>query len=194
MTIKDAEKITGLTNKSIRYYEEKGLIKVERNTENDYRNYTEEDIERLKLIKILRYIDFSVDEITAVFKSENLKDSLKDKLKQLEKEKDTYLEKQTICNSLLKDYKKKQFKKVVDDYCETINFLDSSEGEELRENILDILCPNLSSMLIQTLIFLAPIISLFINIYSKRWSAMFTNSILALLSACFLTTEWSHYL
>lgn len=34
MTIKDVEKITGLTAKSIRYYEDKGLLKVERNEEN----------------------------------------------------------------------------------------------------------------------------------------------------------------
>ena len=45
MTIKDAEKLTGLTIKSIRYYEEKGLINIERNNENDYRKYTEDDID-----------------------------------------------------------------------------------------------------------------------------------------------------
>lgn len=37
MQIKDVEKLTGLTAKSIRFYEAKGLIKVERNEENSYR-------------------------------------------------------------------------------------------------------------------------------------------------------------
>lgn len=36
MTIKDVEKRTGLTAKSIRYYESKGLITVARNDDNDY--------------------------------------------------------------------------------------------------------------------------------------------------------------
>lgn len=194
MTIKEVERTTGLTIKSIRYYEEKELIRIKRNEENDYRNYTEEDIERLKLIKILRYINLSVEEISTVLKNDSLPEVLKEKSKQLEKEKNTYLDKQAICNSLLKDYKKKGFKKVIDDYSETINFLDSPEGEDLKNNLLDILCPNLSNMIIQTLIFIAPIISLFINIYTQRWSAIFINSILALLSACFLTIEWIHYL
>ena len=61
MTIKEVSEKTNLTVKSIRYYEEKGLIKVNR-TDNDYRVYQEEDIKRLKLIKILRYLDFSIDE------------------------------------------------------------------------------------------------------------------------------------
>lgn len=63
MTIKDVKELTGLTIKSIRYYEEKGLVNIGRNKDNGYRNYTEEDIERLKLIKVLRYINFSVEEI-----------------------------------------------------------------------------------------------------------------------------------
>ena len=63
MTIKDAEKLTGLTAKSIRLYESKGLITVDRNEENDYRNYTEENINQLKRIKVYRYFDFSIDEI-----------------------------------------------------------------------------------------------------------------------------------
>ena len=100
MTIKDAEKLTGLTLKSIRYYEEKGLINIERNEENDYRNYTEEDIERLKLIKVLRYLDFSIEDISLMFKNDNVKESLTEKSKVLEKASSNYLEKQSICESL----------------------------------------------------------------------------------------------
>ena len=109
MTIKEAEKLTGLTIKSIRYYEEKGLINIERNDENDYRKYTEKDIERLKLIKVLRYINFSIEDIYFMLKDNNILESLKEKSKELGKESADYLEKQSICNSLLKDYKKKKF-------------------------------------------------------------------------------------
>ena len=69
MTIKDVEKITGLTAKSIRYYEDKGLIKVERNEENSYRTYSEANVERLKWIKLLRYLEFSIEEIRVFFET-----------------------------------------------------------------------------------------------------------------------------
>ena len=42
---------------------EKGLLKPARETENDYRDYTEEDVARLKTIAILRKLDLSVAEI-----------------------------------------------------------------------------------------------------------------------------------
>ena len=41
MRIKDVEQRTGLTRKSIRFYEAKGLLNVKR-TENTYRDYDEE--------------------------------------------------------------------------------------------------------------------------------------------------------
>ena len=63
MTIKEVEKLTGLTAKSIRYYEDKGLLTVERNEENDYRSYSEVEVNRLKKIKLLRYLEFSVEEV-----------------------------------------------------------------------------------------------------------------------------------
>ena len=63
MTIKDVEKLTGLTAKSIRYYESKHLITVARNKANSYRDYTEADVDRLRRIKLFRYLDFSVEEI-----------------------------------------------------------------------------------------------------------------------------------
>ena len=63
MRIKEVEQRTGLTAKAIRLYESKGLLKPARETENDYRDYTEEDVARLKTIAILRKLDLSVAEI-----------------------------------------------------------------------------------------------------------------------------------
>lgn len=62
MQIKEAEEQTGLTRKSIRHYEECGLIHVEK-LENGYKDYTENDIIILKKIKQLRILDFSIAEI-----------------------------------------------------------------------------------------------------------------------------------
>lgn len=193
MTIKDAEKVTGLTIKSIRYYEEKGLISVGRNKNNDYRNYTDEDIENLKLIKILRYINFSTEEISSMLESNDITKSLKIKSKQLEEESTSYLEKQKICESLIKDNKKKNFKHIIDEYSETINFLETDEAKELKKSLIDFLCPSLSSIIIQSLIYIAPIISLFINIYNNRIDALVLNSVIALICTFLLTYEWTHY-
>ena len=63
MRIKEVEQRTGLTAKAIRLYESKGLLKPARETENDYRDYTEEDVARLKTIAILRKLDVPVKTI-----------------------------------------------------------------------------------------------------------------------------------
>lgn len=193
MTIKDAEKLTGLTIKSIRYYEKKGLISIGRNEDNDYRNYTEEDIERLKLIKVLRYIDCSTDEISSILKNNDLTKSLKIKSKKLEEESNNYLEKQAICNALIKDNKKKNFKTLIDDYSESINFLETDEVKELKFSFIDALCPSLSSLIIQSLIFLGPILWLFVNIHNQKWNSLILSSILAIIATIFLSSEWIYY-
>ena len=62
MKINDVEKITGLTSKAIRLYESKGLIAVKRD-ENGYRNYSDDDVNTLKNIKLLRSVDISISDI-----------------------------------------------------------------------------------------------------------------------------------
>ncbi|HGI2107111.1 TPA: MerR family transcriptional regulator [Streptococcus agalactiae] len=53
---------TGLTRKAIEYYEEKGLINPQK-TENGYRDYSENDLEVLIQISLLRKLGISVTEI-----------------------------------------------------------------------------------------------------------------------------------
>ena len=54
MTIKEVEKRTGLTAKTIRYYEKEGLLQVKRDKNNSYRNYSEDDVLLLKKIKLFQ--------------------------------------------------------------------------------------------------------------------------------------------
>lgn len=70
MLIKEVCKITGLTKKAIEYYEEKGLIapKIE---DNGYRNFSEEDVKRLKEISLLRKLGLNIAEIRSVLDKEN---------------------------------------------------------------------------------------------------------------------------
>lgn len=48
MKIGQAAQLTGLTISNIRFYERKGLLEPERNDQSKYRNYSEQDIRRLK--------------------------------------------------------------------------------------------------------------------------------------------------
>ena len=63
VTIKEAEMQTGITKQNIRYYEKIGLLQPSREQENKYRNYSEEDIRRLKLIVLFRKLDMPLEEI-----------------------------------------------------------------------------------------------------------------------------------
>lgn len=62
MTIKEVEARTGLARANIRYYEEQGFFSAARG-ENGYRNYSEEDVDTLLKVKLLRQLGFSLDEI-----------------------------------------------------------------------------------------------------------------------------------
>ena len=62
MKIQQAEELAGISKKNIRFYEKEGLLNVTR-ADNGYREYSLEDVERLKLIKLLRKLDFSIENI-----------------------------------------------------------------------------------------------------------------------------------
>lgn len=66
MNIKVASERTGLTKKAIKYYEIEGLIIPSKNSENNYREYSESDIVKLNLIGALRMLDIPIAEIKKV--------------------------------------------------------------------------------------------------------------------------------
>src|SRR5712692_7848559 len=53
-TIEQVATRTGLTKRTLRYYEEVGLLPPTGRTEGNYRRYSEADIQRLEYIKKLR--------------------------------------------------------------------------------------------------------------------------------------------
>ncbi len=193
MTIKDVEKLTGLTAKSIRYYESKNLIAVARNEENSYRSYTEEDVNRLRWIKMFRYLDFSIEEIGKLLdmNEAEIKESLRQKADTFSKQKNLCDEKQALCLSLAKDYKREA--DVVEEYIDAIEFMVSDEMTELTEQIEDCLAPNLVSTIAGTFIFLAPVLWLFYNIKAERLDMLMANAILAIIGTAITTWNWIHY-
>lgn len=53
MKINEVEALVGIPKKNIRFYESEGLLKPERSS-NGYRDYSEEEAEILRRIKLLR--------------------------------------------------------------------------------------------------------------------------------------------
>lgn len=53
----------GLSLRTVRYYEEVGLVVPSGRTEGGFRLYTEDDIERLALVRQLKPLDFTLDEL-----------------------------------------------------------------------------------------------------------------------------------
>jgi len=62
MKIQELEHKTGLERPSIRFYEKEGLLNPKR-LENGYREYSQEDVELLKKIKLLRRLGMSIEKI-----------------------------------------------------------------------------------------------------------------------------------
>ena len=62
-SIQDVSKKTGLTAHTLRYYEKEGLISGVERTQGGFRQYTDEDLERLGLICCLKNTGMSIQEI-----------------------------------------------------------------------------------------------------------------------------------
>ena len=78
MNTKQVEELTGMSRQNIRYYERMGLLEPAREDGNAYRDYSEEDVRRLKLIKMLRMLDMSLKDIDDIINGNvSLKSSVK---------------------------------------------------------------------------------------------------------------------
>lgn len=74
---------TNLTKRTLRYYEEVGLLPPTGRTEGNYRRYSDEDIHRLEHIKKLRdLLGFSLADIRAMLEVDDERGILKEAYKQ----------------------------------------------------------------------------------------------------------------
>lgn len=87
--ISDFSKITNITVKALRYYDEEGILTPShRGEENSYRFYDENDFRKARLIQMLRTLDFSICEIKDILSgcenTEDLSYYLEEKKKMIE--------------------------------------------------------------------------------------------------------------
>jgi Cu(I)-responsive transcriptional regulator len=62
MNIGKAAKLSNQTIKAVRYYANIGLVKPQQNITTGYRDYTDDEVAKLKFIGKARKFDFSIDE------------------------------------------------------------------------------------------------------------------------------------
>jgi MerR family copper efflux transcriptional regulator len=74
VNISQAASRSGLPVKTLRYYEEIGLVHPGRMQGNDYRDYSETDVEHLRFLQRARAVGFSLDvcrELLDLYRDEN---------------------------------------------------------------------------------------------------------------------------
>lgn len=101
MKINEVERLIGITKKNIRFYEEQGLLNPNRNKENGYRDYNEDDIRTLEQIKLLRKLGLPLDEIRMMQAGRStIADSMRRHLVTLEREKQNLAQSEALCRQL----------------------------------------------------------------------------------------------
>lgn len=104
MKINEVEQTVGITKKNIRFYEDAGLLHPTRSS-NGYRDYSPENVETLKQIKLFRKLDLSLDEIRQLLQgSLTLEDSLKRHLIVLERRAKNLETVTAFCQKLLTEH------------------------------------------------------------------------------------------
>ncbi|MBD2866821.1 MerR family transcriptional regulator [Paenibacillus oceani] len=68
LAVKDIVRITGITTRTLHYYDRIGLLKPIHLAENGYRLYDRSSLEKLQTILFLKEMDFSLKEIAAILK------------------------------------------------------------------------------------------------------------------------------
>lgn len=70
-TTGEIAKLCGVTVRTVQYYDTRGVLIPSELTEGGRRLYSEEDLQKMKIICFLRSLDFSIDNISELFKEEN---------------------------------------------------------------------------------------------------------------------------
>lgn len=89
MNVKEAAKLAGVSERTLRYYEEKGLIQPERHADNGYRDYSQAVIDRARLIHSYRALHFSLKQTQLLLGASRAERAaiLKEQIETLEKRK-----------------------------------------------------------------------------------------------------------
>ena len=100
MNIQEVETRTRLTRANIRFYEKEGLVTPERQ-ENGYRNYSQDDVEALLRIKLLRELGFSLQAVGQIQRGElDFQEMLSQRIRETEQEERRLQSIRAVCTSM----------------------------------------------------------------------------------------------
>ena len=69
MLLREAAGEAGMTKRAVKYYEEEGLLSVEKDS-SGYRNYSKKDVERLKKISVYRKLGIGIRDIRRLLETD----------------------------------------------------------------------------------------------------------------------------
>lgn len=134
MNIKVASAKTGLTKKAIKYYKNEGLVYPSKNNENNYREYTDEDIVKLNLIGDSDTIQKSVRGIVSFAKSITENEETRKKFGEILSKTKTMLNSIGVTNNIFDDYLEilnENYKKIREKSKEMKREIDSAMKNEI---------------------------------------------------------------
>lgn len=112
MTTHEVEEMLSITKKTLIYYENEGLVKPARDS-NNYRNYNQEDVSRIKFILLLREMDVTIEEIKQIINDKkSIRDVLENKKDMIKKQ---HLDLENI-NERINNYIKRRKVKIAVDH------------------------------------------------------------------------------
>lgn len=192
MTIKEIESLSGMTRANIRFYESEGLLSPVRNP-NGYRDYSKNDLEVLKRIKLLRTLHISLEEIKSLHAGEQeLADTLDQHLKKLESEKEGIEKSQKICK-IMRDDGVRYPTLNAQRYLDTIESATKQPVPELiHDSLPEVRCPwrrffarnfDLSVYSVMWAMFLSAVMN--INVISRSSAGSFLDAIIVIILMIF---------
>ena len=102
MKIKEVEALVGIKKTNIRFYEREGLLNPERSEENNYREYSEEDVRRLEQIKMLRMLDVPTADIRLLFDDKlEMQEVMERRLESIDREEKALQEMRQLCQTII---------------------------------------------------------------------------------------------
>lgn len=104
MTISEVANLLNIDQSTVRFYERKGLIAPARREDSKYRDYSDEDVMKLKRIMLYRKLDFSIDDIQSLLSGDaDVREMLLDRKQKLEELKEQLMGSLALCEKMLVD-------------------------------------------------------------------------------------------
>lgn len=184
MNVQDVEKELNITRANIRFYEREGLLSPTRK-ENGYRDYTDEDIARLKKIIIFRKLGLSVADIKAILNGTiQLQDTIKSNITNLEKTLDDLSGSIDVCDEIIsnnidaKDFSEEYFWDLINKRENEGKNFKSIYGDYLNKH-------HKSNFILLFIVCIAPLLNILFDYFLLNETPEIKSIILAIVCLCF---------